>query len=74
MLQYRLSHIGVCMLAVGIFVGGAANNWLSGACIAMALICWVATGQSKGLSLVGAAAVIGWLFLAALISAAYRIK
>jgi hypothetical protein len=78
MFQYRLSHIALGMLAIAvllaILLGGAVNNSLSAGCIAIALLCLVATGQAKEAKALGLISVMGWLFLAALISAAFRIR
>jgi len=49
------------------------NNAISGICVGMAVICWLAAGYAGRQPLLGWAAVAGWLLLATLISFAYRI-
>lgn len=71
-MQFRLFTVGLCILIGAILLSGVVNNFLSALCVFAALVCWFALEKAKGGAAIGIAAVLGWLFAAAIIAAAFR--
>ena len=71
-MQFRLFSVGLCILVGAIVLSGVVNNVLSALCVGMALVCWFAVAKAKNATALGLAAVCGWLAVAAVIAAAFR--
>jgi hypothetical protein len=71
-MQFRLYTVGLWILVGAIFLSGVVNNFLSALCVFAALVCWFAVEKMKGGTALAIFAVLGWLFAAAVIAAAFR--
>ena len=72
-MRFSLSSVALLLLAGGIVASGVVNNALSLLAVLLAVILWLATSKtSSAQTAIGLAAVCGWLFLAAVISMAFR--
>lgn len=71
-MQFKLFTMGLGILIGAVLLSGVINNFLSAVCVFAAVVCWFALEKSRGGTIVGIVAVLGWLFVAAVIAAAFR--